>query len=200
MATGIIYPEVVGTLTPNEATAFSQDFSADWDAIPVDQRIISAADILLFSGDTEHKGISLPVTHEQFLPAVQIAVEHERTVRGERRLTDAILTARQFVVEPGWSQQGKFGTTVHTDSPYSDSFYNVADTDPTQHYPDIVSTRNSNGHITLSEEEVQKGIAFNPFDIVWTSTNIYHRSPPVAVATRRTWLRLVFHYDHSNEW
>jgi hypothetical protein len=199
MATGIIYPEVVGTLAPNEAAAFSQDFSANMDAIPVDQRLLSATDLLLFSGDTEHKGILLPVTHEQFLPAVTIAVEHERTVRKGRRLIDAVLSARQSIVEPGWSQQGKFDLIAHRDNPYDDSFYSAADTDPTKYYPDIPSARNANGNKRITEEEMQRGITFNPFDIVWTSTNIYHRSPTVAVATRRTFLRLVFHYDHSNE-
>jgi hypothetical protein len=199
MTTRLAHPEVVGTLDPSEAAAFSQDFYNDWDTIPPNQRLISAEDILLFDRDTEQAGILVPVTHEQFLPAIKIAVEHERTVRAERKLIDAILTTRQSVAQPGRSQQGDFGTIVHRDSAQPDDFYTVSDTNPTQYYPDIVSTRDSRGSITLSEEEVQQGIAFKPFDIVRASTMMYHRSPTVTIATRRTFMRLVFHYDH-NTW
>jgi len=191
------YPEVVGSLGPQESRMFSQPFRHDFRPLRAQGRLVGCEGIHLF-GEYSDETINLPSAYDAFLPAIAIAASHEKSIRQERPLTSAVLTIRQYRVRAGESQQdiNRIGG-AHRDNNKPDLFYTVCDANPTEYYPHIDSTVGGPDSIALPSEDLQRGISFQPYEVVCSSSMTYHRSPPVDYEKVRTFLRLAFTYSHA---
>lgn len=198
-------PSCVGTLNPQEAAAFSQPFEHNWGYVKRRELLVGSQDIRLLDPNVQDNPYGVPLGYEQFLPAIALAVEHERQARGSRVVSDALLTVRQWPVAPGRNQQGGPNAQLHRDLDGKTGqgvFYTVSDAYPTQYYPQFASSALTPNIIQRHDIEDLPHVEFAPYDVACASGMVYHRSQPVpkpadgapAVPITRTFMRLVYMY------
>lgn len=191
------YPRAVGRLSEDDAQAFSHPFRHEWAKIGA-MGMLAGADKIALSHALEREGFGLPKPYAQFLPAIGITVSHERAVRQDLVLRQAILTIRQWPVAEGKPQQGGRIDRAHQDSDGTcpERFYTVSDKQTTQFFPGIPPLPAGPGMGTEVElAEDQPYVDFEPYDIVHASALTYHRSPPMLQSGIRTFMRLTFQYE-----
>jgi hypothetical protein len=193
-----LQPEVVGLLTPDQAAAYSRPFRHDWSYIHARGLAVGAEGIRLFDPNVDDNIFGLPRGYEQFLPAVILAVEHERSVRGSLLVRDALLTVRQWPVAAGYSQHGSEATELHRDISGSDGsgrFYTTSDRYPTQYFPKIDSTPETPDTIYINDKGELDRVDPLPYQVVHASAMTYHRSQIIPEGGVKTFLRLAFEYE-----
>lgn len=192
------YPTVVGRLSDEEAQNFSRPFRHQWATLRAADMLEGAEKIVL-SRTLEDEQFGLPETYAQFVPAIGIAVAHERAVRHDLSLRHAHLTIRRWQVDAGNSQQMHTATGfAHQDSrgERPERFYTVSDKQTTQFFPDIPPLPALIGRgpeVQIAAD--QPYVDFKPYDVVHASALTYHRSPPMLRSGVRTFLRLTFQYE-----
>jgi hypothetical protein len=158
MGTPLRNPEKIGSLSPAETVAFSQPFQHNWEATDTVHRRIGEDGLMMQNANTV---FTLPPTYEQFLPALQLAMDHELSVRGFRQVMRSVLTARQSEIRAGLSQQDGFlKMRAHQDlrSTIPSLFYTISDICPTDYLPTL------NDKIGDTSKE----------DIIWIRLEIFH--------------------------
>lgn len=186
-------PEGVGTLSNEQADAFSQPFQHDWAHFRSTDRLRGSESILLDKLDGD---FNLPDSYKQFFPAIQLAADHELAVRGFMRVQSIGLTIRQWNVKQDMSQQdASYIGKAHKDLPafMPGRFYTISDIAPTDYFPELNKSRTNRQVIEIPEGE--SSITFKPYEVVAASTATFHRSPPLPKEAIRTFMRLTYAYD-----
>lgn len=191
-------PESIGRLSGEEASKFSAD-------IQYMQKYFMLGSELADTGADwpdclEGSKFIAEESTAQFLPAIAMAVKHERDARQHRVLRSALLTIRQGVVLAGSAQQfGASDRVLHRDINGLEGearMYVVSDINPTQFFPDITSVPGATSEHMLPSTQTEIGsIAFAPYEVVHASGMVYHRSPTMAETRKRTFMRLTYKYE-----